>query len=158
MTVGVWDSSTACLSWKAGEELKSHWVASSPAGRPRILAQTSLTSSKSFSYSLNLAAWRAASVGPVEAVVSASSASFSFLTLEGVARSLDLPAMALLLRFRKLWAGSLTLRTSEGGSFSVVSSSVLSELVSEASMVCSWNEDWFLKCLVQTSLVLTSHC
>ena len=38
----------------------------------------------------------------------------------------------------------------------MVSSSVLSELVSEASMVCSWNEDRFLKCLVQTSLVLTS--
>ena len=61
------------------------------------------TSGRSLSYCSNQAVLRAASEGPVEAVieavVSASPASISFLTLEGVAPSLELPAMALLPHF-----------------------------------------------------------
>ena len=75
--------------------------------------------------------------GPVEAVVSASLASNFFLTLEGVAPSLELLVAALLPRFLSLQV-ILTLRPRGGGSFSGVSSSVLSESVLEASVTCSW--------------------
>ena len=109
MTVGGRVSLTAHLNWKSGEELKSSWVASSPSLRPRIWARTSLTSRRSFLYSLNRAFRRAASEGPVEAVVSASSASNSFRTLVRVAPSLELLVVALLPRFLSLW-GILTLR------------------------------------------------
>ena len=109
MTVGGLVLSTAHLNWKPGEELKSSWVASSPSSRLRIWAWTSLTSGRSFSYSLNRAFWRAASEGLVEAVVSASSASNSFHTLEGVVPSLELLVVALLPHFLSLW-GILTLR------------------------------------------------
>ena len=102
MTVGGRVSSTACLSRKPGEELKSSWVASSPSWRLRILARTSLTSGRSLSYSSNRAVQRAASEGPVEAVVSASSASDSFCTLGGVEPSLELLVPALLPRFLSL--------------------------------------------------------
>ena len=108
MTVGGRVSLTAHLNRKPGEELKSSWVAS-PSSRPRIQAQTSLTSERSLSYSSNRAFRRAASEGPVEAVVSASSASNSFHTLEGVAPSLELLVAALLPHFLSLW-GILTLR------------------------------------------------
>ena len=109
MTVGGRVSLTTHLNWKSGEESKSSWVASSPSSRPRIWARTSLTSRRSFSYSSNRAFRRAASEGPVKAVVLASSASSSFCTLEGVAPSLELLVVALLLRFLSLW-GILTLR------------------------------------------------
>ena len=109
MTVGGRVSSTAHLNQKSGEELKSSWVASSPSLRPRIQAWTSLTSRRSFSYNSNRAFRRAALEGPVEAVVSASLASNSFHTLEGVAPSLELLVVALLPRFMSLW-GILTLR------------------------------------------------
>ena len=108
MTVGGRVSLTARLNWKPGEESKSSWVASSPSLRLRIRARTSLTSGRSFSYSSNRAFWRAASEGLVQAVVSASLASNSFHTLEGVAPSLELLVVALLLRFRSL-RGILTL-------------------------------------------------
>ena len=109
MTVGGRVSLTAHLSQKPGEESKSSWGASSPSWRPRILAQTSLTSGRSLSYSSNQAFRRAALEGPVEAVIPASSASNSFHTLEGVAPSLELLIMALLLCFLSLWE-ILTLR------------------------------------------------
>ena len=109
MTVGGRVLLTTSLNQKPGEESKSSWVASSPSSRPRIRAWTSLTSGRSFSYSSNQAFRRAASESPVEAVVSASSASNSFCTLEGVAPSLELLVAALLPRFRSL-RGILTLR------------------------------------------------
>ena len=109
MTVGGQVSSTAHLNQKLGEESKSSWVALSPSSRPRIWAQTSLTSGRSFSYSSNRAFQRATSEGPVKAVASVLLASNSFHTLEGVAPSLELLVMALLLRFRSL-RGILTLR------------------------------------------------
>ena len=92
---------------------------------------------KILSYHLNQALWRAASEGPVEAVASASLASNSFCTLEGVAPSLELLVVALLLHFRSL-RGSLTLRLQRGHSFSGVGSSALSESMLEASLICSW--------------------
>ena len=57
--------------------------------------------------------------------------------LGGVEPSLELLVAALLLRFLSLWV-ILTLRPRGGGSFSGVSSSVLSESVLEASVTCSW--------------------
>ena len=102
MTVGGRVLSTTCLNRKPGEESKSSWVASSPSSRPRIWARTSLTSGRSFSYSSKRDFRRAASEGLVEAVVSASLASNSFHTLEGVAPSLELLVVALLPRFRSL--------------------------------------------------------
>ena len=57
---------------------------------------------KVLSYSSNQAFWRATSEGPVKAVVSASLASNSFRTLEGVAPSLELLVTALLPCFRSL--------------------------------------------------------
>ena len=109
----------------------------SPSSRPRIWAQTSWTSGRSFSYSLNRALQRAASEGSVEAVASASSASDSFHTLEGVAPSVELHVVALLPCFRSL-RGSLTLRLQRGCSSSGVGSSALSESVLEALLICSW--------------------
>ena len=100
--VGGQVSLTARLSRKPGEESKSSWVASSPSSRPRILAQTSLTSGRSLSYSLNEAFRRAALEGLVKAVVSALTASNSFRTLEGVAPSLELLVTALLPCFLRL--------------------------------------------------------
>ena len=117
-----------------GEESKIFWVTFSPSPRLRSRARTSWTSGRSFSYSLNRALWRAASEGSVVVVASASSASDSFRTLEGVAPSLELVVMALWLRFRR----SLTLRLQRGGSSSGVGSSALSESVLEASLICSW--------------------
>ena len=137
MTVRGRVSSTARLSRKSGKESKSSWVASSPSSRPRILAQTSLTSRRSLSYNSNQAVRRAASEGPVKAVVSASSASNSFRTLEGVAPSLELLVVALLPRFLSL-RDTLTLRPRGGCSFSGVGSSVLSESMLEASVTHSW--------------------
>ena len=98
---------------------------------------TSLTSGRSLLYSSNQAVWRAASEGPVEAVGSASSASDSFRTLEGVASSLKLLVASLLPRFLSLWE-ILTLRPRGGCSSSGVGSSALSELVLEASVTHSW--------------------
>ena len=137
MTVGGRVLSATRLKWKVGEESKTFWVTFSPSSRPRIWAQTSWTSGRSFSYSSNRALWRAASEGPVEAVVSALSASDSFHTLEGVAPSLELLVVALLSPFRSL-RGSLTLRLQRGCSSSGVGSSALSESVLEASLICSW--------------------
>ena len=102
MTVGGRVLSTARLSQKPSEESKSSWVASSPSSRSKILAWTSLTSGRSLSYSSNLAFRGAASEGPVEAVASASMASNSFRTLEGVAPSLKLLVTALLPHFLRL--------------------------------------------------------
>ena len=137
MTVGGRVSLTAHLSQKLGKELKSSWVASSPSSRPRILAWTSLTSEWSLSYNSNRAVRRVASDGPVEAVVSASLASNSFHTLEGVAPSLELLVTALLPHFLSLWE-TLTLRPQGGCSLSGVGSSVLSESVLESSVTRSW--------------------
>ena len=53
MTVGGRVLLTARLSQKLGEESKSSWVAFSLSSRPRILAQTSLTSGRSLSYNSN---------------------------------------------------------------------------------------------------------
>ena len=137
MTVGGQVSSAAHLKWKAGEESKTFWVTFSPSSRLRIRAWTSWTSGRSFLYSSNRALQRAASEGPVEAVASASSASDSFCTLEGVAPSLEPLVVTLLLRFRSL-RGSLTLRLQRGCSSSGVGSSALSESVLEALLICSW--------------------
>ena len=137
MTVGGRASLATHLKWKMGEESKIFWVTFSPLPRLRSWAQTSWTSGRSFSYSSNRALWRAASEGPVEVVASASSASDSFCTLEGVAPSLELVVVALWLRFRSL-RGSLTLRLQRGGSSSGIGSSALSESVLEASLICSW--------------------
>ena len=137
MTVGGQASSAAHLKWKMGEESKIFWVTFSPSPRPKSWARTSWTSGRSFLYSLNRALRRAASEGPVEVVASASSASDSFHTLEGVAPSLELVVVALWLCFRSLRA-SLTLRLQRGGSSSGVGSSALSESVLEALLICSW--------------------
>ena len=137
MTVGGRVSSTTHLSQKPGEESKSSWVASSPSWRPRILARTSLTSGRSFSYSSNRAFHRAASEGLVEAVIPVSLASNSFHTLEGVAPSLELFIVALLPCFLSLWE-ILNLRPQGGCSSSGVGSSALSESVLEASVTHSW--------------------
>ena len=136
MTVGGRVSSATHLKWKVGEESKTFWVIFSPSSRPRIRAWTSWTSGRSFLYSSNQALWRAASEGPVEAVASASSASDSFRTLEGVAPSLEPLVVALLLRFRSL-RRSLNLRLRRGCSSSGVDSSALSESVLEALLICS---------------------
>ena len=120
-----------------GEESKIFWVTFSPSSRPRSRAQTSWTSGRSFLYSSNRALWRAASEGPVEVVASASSASDSFRTLEGVAPSLEPVVVALWSRFRSL-RGSLTLRLRRGHSSSGTGSSALSESVLEASLIYSW--------------------
>ena len=56
---------------------------------------TNWTSGRTFSYSSNRALQRAASEGSVKVVVSASSASDSFRTLEGVAPSLELVVVDL---------------------------------------------------------------
>ena len=109
MTVGGQASSANHLKWKMGEESKNFWVTFSPSPRPRSRAQTSWTSGRCFSYSSNRALRRVASEGLVEVVASASSASDSFHTLEGVAPSLELVVVALWLHFRSL-RGSLTLR------------------------------------------------
>ena len=137
ITVGGRALSATHLKWKMGEESKIFWVTFSPSPRPRIWARTSWTSGRSFSYSSNRALWRAASEGPVGVVASASSASDSFHTLEGVAPSLELVVMALWSRFRSL-RGSLTLRLQRGGSSSGIGLSALSKSVLEASLICSW--------------------
>ena len=137
MTVGGRASSATHLKWKMGEESKIFWVTFSPSPRPRSWARTSWTSRRSFSYSSNQALRRAASEGPVEVVASASLASDSFHTLEGVAPSLELVAVALWSCFRSL-RGSLTLRLQRDGSSSGVGLSALSESVLEASLICSW--------------------
>ena len=161
MTVGGRVSLTAHLSQKAGEELKSSWVASSPSSRLRILARTSLTSGRSLSYSSNRAVWRAASEGPVEAVVSVSLASNSFHTLEGVAPSLELLIMALLPHFLSLWE-ILTLRPQGGCSFSGVGSQSYPSWCWKPQRLVPGPVGWSLRCLgwtplVQTPLVRVHH-
>ena len=137
MTVGGRVLSAVHLEWKVGEVSKTSWVTFSPSSRLRIWARTSWTSGRSFSYSSNRALWKAASEGPVEAVATASLASNSFHTLEGVAPSLESLVVALLLHFRSL-RGSLNLRLQGGCSSSGVGSSALSDSVLEASLICSW--------------------
>ena len=136
MTVGEWVLSATHLRWKAVEESKTSWVTFSPSSSPRIRARTSWTSRRSFLYSSNWAVWRADSEGPAEAVASASSASDSFCTLEGVAPSLELLVVVLWPCFRSP-RGSLTLRLQGGSTSSGVGSSALPESVSEALLLCS---------------------
>ena len=137
MTVGGRVSLAAHLKWKVGEESNTFWVTFFPSSRLRSRARTSWTSGRSFLYSSNRALRRAASEGSVEVVASASSASDSFCTLEGVAPSLEPVVVALWSRFRSL-RESLTLRLQRGCSSSGVGSLALSESVLEASLICSW--------------------
>ena len=120
-----------------GGGVQIFWVTFSPSSRLRSRALTSWTFGRSFSYSSNRALRRAASEGPVKVVASASLASDSFHTLEGVAPSLEPVVVALWSRFRSL-RGSLTLRLQRRRSSSGVGSSALSESELEASLICSW--------------------
>ena len=82
------------LKWKAGEESRTCWVITSPSLSLRIRARTSWTTGRSFWNSSNRAFWRAASEGQVGVPTSASSASGSLHTLEGVTPSLELLTVA----------------------------------------------------------------
>ena len=136
MTAGGWDSSAAHLSRKIGEESKTSWVTSSLLFSSRIRARMSWTSARSFWYSSKWTLLRSASEGPVDPLVSPSSASGSFHTLEGVASLLEPLPEVLWLCFRSP-RGSLTLRLHGSGPSSEMISSVVPESVSEAMLPCS---------------------
>ena len=83
-----------------------------------------------------------ASEGPVGVVAPEPPDSYIFLTLDEVALSLDLPVIALLLHFHKLWRGSLTVSFGTlGADLSAGTSlSVQSDSSSEISTVSSGGE------------------
>ena len=130
MMAGGWDSSATCLSQKIREESKTSWVMSSLSVSLRIRARMSRTSARSFWYSSKQALLRSVSEGPVGPLVSPSSASGSFRTLEGVASLLEPLPKVLWLRFRSP-RGILTLRLREDGASSGMISSILPESMLE---------------------------